>query len=104
MQRVTRQAPIMWGDAMVGFGRYEYTYASGRGGEWFSVGFAPRKQNLTVYLMDGFDHHQNLLAKLGRHSTSKSCLYIKRLSDVDLTVLEELLAESYAASGKFGAH
>ena len=100
MTKVTGLAPTMWGDAMVGFGNYEYTYASGRTGAWFAIGFSPRKQNQTIYLMDGFGEYQSLLTDLGKHSVSKSCLYIKRLSDVDLTVLEDLLRRSFLAVGK----
>jgi hypothetical protein len=91
MQDVTGSEPQMWGDSIVGFGRYRYTYASGRTGEWFLTGFSPRKQNLTLYIMAGFDRYDELLQKLGRHTTGKSCLYIKRLADVDLAVLRELV-------------
>lgn len=96
MEEVTGEEAIMWGSSIVGFGSYHYTYASGRQGDWMVTGFAPRKQALTVYIMPGFDKYDELLAKLGKHSTGKSCLYIKRLSDVDLDVLRELVAQSVA--------
>lgn len=98
MREVTGQEPQMWGPAMVGFGRYSYTYASGRSGEWFVVGFSPRKQNLTLYLMDGFSERDELLSRLGKHTTGKSCLYVKRLADVDSGVLRELVAASMAST------
>ena len=96
MAEETQAAAQMWGEAMVGFGRYRYHYASGREGEWFLTGFAPRKQNITLYIMAGFDQHDDLLARLGKHSTGKSCLCIKRLADVDQTVLRELVRRSVA--------
>jgi hypothetical protein len=101
MQEVTGQAPRMWGDSMVGFGAYHYTYASGREGDWFVTGFSPRKQNLTLYIMAGFDQYDELMQRLGKHTTGKSCLYVKRLSDIDLSVLRELVqlsAEHMAAA------
>lgn len=94
MKQVTRAEPKMWGAHMVGFGTYHYVYASGREGDWFLTGFAPRKQDLTLYIMSGFGRHPSLMAKLGKHKTGKSCLYIKRLEDVDLAVLKELVAAS----------
>ena len=86
--------PSMWGSAIVGFGSNRYTNASGKEAHWFKVGFSPRKQNLTLYIMDGFDDYEGLLGGLGAHSTGKSCLYIKRLSDVDHDVLRTLVSES----------
>lgn len=94
MQQVTGLPPKMWGDSMVGFGSYHYKYASGHEGDSFLTGFSPRKQNLTVYIVSGFDHYGELLGKLGKHSTSKSCLYIKKLADVDLAILAELVKQS----------
>ena len=91
MQEVTGVEAKMWGDSIVGFGSYHYKYASGREGDWMLVGFSPRKQNLTVYIMSGFEQYDQLLQRLGKHSTAKSCLYIKRLADVDLVVLRELV-------------
>lgn len=91
----------MWGESMVGFGTYHYKYASGQEGDWMLVGFSPRKANLTLYLMVGAETHQILLAKLGKHKTSKgSCLYINKLKDVDLEVLKEIITRSYQAMNK----
>ncbi len=94
MQDVTGEPPKMWGPSMVGFGSYHYRYESGREGDWFLTGFSPRKQNLTLYIMAGFSRYADLLRKLGKHKTGKSCLYLKRLEDVDQQVLRELVAES----------
>ena len=91
MQQVTGYAPKMWGDSIIGFGSYHYKYASGREGDWFLAGFSPRKQYLTLYIMSGFDQYDTLLEKLGKYSTGKSCLYIKKLEDVNLDVLRELV-------------
>ena len=84
----------MWGASIVGFGSYHYKGASGREGDWMLVGFSPRKQNLTVYIMAGFERYDELMKKLGKFSTGKSCLYIKKLADVDKKVLKELVSES----------
>ena len=81
----------MWGASIIGFGSYHYKYASGREGDWFVTGFSPRKQNLTLYIMSGFDEYGKLLQKLGKHKTSKACLYINRLSDISLPTLRELV-------------
>ena len=90
MQRATKAEPRMWG-SMIGFGSYHYRYPSGREGDWFLTGLAPRKQALTLYIMAGFAQYDPLLDKLGKYRTGKSCLYIKRLDDVDLKVLEKLI-------------
>lgn len=98
MMEAAAGAPaVMWGPSIVGFGRYRYQYASGREGEWPVIGFSPRKNDLTLYLMPGFEQQTALVAKLGKHKTGKSCLYLKRLADVDLAVLEELVTRSVAA-------
>jgi Domain of unknown function (DU1801) len=94
MKRAVGAAPKMWGSSIVGFGHYHYKYASGRENDWFLAGFSPRKQDLTIYLMSGIDRHDALVSKLGKFKTAKSCLYIKRLADIDMAVLEELIAES----------
>lgn len=94
MSKATKAPPKMWGTSIVGFGSYHYKYASGREGDWMLVGFSPRKQNLTLYIMSGFDEYEALLKKLGKHSTGKSCLYIKRLADVDMNALRELVTKS----------
>lgn len=91
MQEVTGTEAKMWGDSIVGFGSYHYKYASGREADWPLTGFSPRKQNLTLYIMSGFEQYDELLGRLGKHSTGKACLYIKRLQDVDLVTLKELV-------------
>lgn len=96
MQDVTGEEPAMWGANIVGLGSYRYKYASGREGEWFVVGFAPRKHNLTLYIMSGFDEYDSLLAKLGKHKIGKACLYINKLADIDLPTLRELVRQSVA--------
>jgi len=95
MEDCTGQKPKMWGDSIVGFGVYHYVYATGAEGDWPAVGFSPRKQNLTLYIMAGFDRYDELMSKIGKHKTGKSCLYLKRLSDVDKDVLQELITLSY---------
>lgn len=97
MEAATGAPAVMWGPSIVGFGRYRYRYASGREGEWPVTGFSPRKNDLTLYLMPGFEQQAALMAKLGKHKTGKSCLYLKRLADVDRVVLEELITRSVAA-------
>lgn len=97
MRAVTGEDPKLWGPSIVGFGSYHYKYASGREGDWFVTGFSPRKQDLTLYIMAGFDRYDELMAKLGKYRTGKSCLYLKRLSDVDLGVLRELVTASVEA-------
>ena len=94
MKQVTGMGPKMWGDSMVGFGSYHYKYASGREGDYFLVGFSPRKQNLTLYIMAGFDTYEELLKNLGRYKTGKSCLYINKIEDIDLAVLRTLVEQS----------
>ena len=94
MQEVTGEEPVLWGTSIVGFGTTPLRYASGRELDWPVVAVSPRKAATTVYLMDGFEERADLLARLGPHSIGKSCLYLKRLSDVDLDVLRELVAES----------
>ena len=94
MQQVTKAEPKMWGSSIVGFGSYHYRGKSGREGDGMLIGFSPRKQNLTLYLMGGFDTHADLLEKLGKFTTSVGCLYIKSLDDVDKKVLKELVQAS----------
>ncbi len=96
MKQATKAEPKMWGDSIVGFGSYHFKYASGREGDWFLTGFSPRKQALTLYIMAGFSRYDELLSRLGKYKTGKSCLYIKRLDDVDLAVLKELVGQSVA--------
>jgi hypothetical protein len=94
MRQVTGKEPEMWGDSIVGFGSYHYKYESGREGDWFLTGFSPRKQNITLYIMAGFDEYDKLLNKLGKHTTGKACLYVKKIEDVDADVLKELVRQS----------
>lgn len=96
MREVTGEEATMWGSSIIGFGTYRYRYESGREGDTVVTGFSPRKQNLTLYITDGFDQYDALLGKLGKHTTGKSCLYIKRLADVDQQVLRELVQQSVA--------
>jgi hypothetical protein len=94
MRDVTKEEPQMWGSSIVGFGRYRYKYESGREGEWPVTGFSPRKADLTVYIVPGFDIARDLMKRLGKHKTGKSCLYIKSLADVDRKVLKQLIDKS----------
>ncbi|HYX48932.1 MAG TPA: DUF1801 domain-containing protein [Ktedonobacteraceae bacterium] len=95
MKQVTGLQPTMWGSSIVGFGSYHYKYESGREGDMPLVGFSPRKQNLTLYNMGSFEQYDDLLKKLGKYTTGKGCLYIKRLDDVDLPTLKSLIEESF---------
>ena len=92
MKKATKAEPKMWGTSIVGFGDHHYVYESGREGDWFLTGFSPRIQNLTLYSMGGFD--RELMKKLGKYKTGKGCLYINKLDDVDLNVLQELIGTS----------
>ena len=94
MKQATKEEPKMWGPAIIGFGSYHYKYESGREGDMPIIGFSPRKQSLTLYVGLGDDSENPLLKKLGKYTTSKACLYIKKLADVDRTVLQELINES----------
>ena len=94
MKRVTGAKPVMWGPSIVGFGSYHYKYASGHEGDACLVGFAPRKTDLSIYIMSGFAGRETLLKKLGKHKSAKACLYIKKVADIDLAVLEELVRSS----------
>ena len=94
MKQVTGREPKMWGSSIVGFGSYHYKYQSGREGDWFLTGFSPRKQNLTLYIMPGFARYEALMKKLGKYKTGKSCLYVKKIEDIDLQTLRELVKQS----------
>lgn len=94
MGSITGAEPVMWGPTMIGFGTYHYQYDSGREGDFFLTGFSPRKTALTLYIMAGFSRYDDLMARLGKFKTGKSCLYVKRLADVDEEVLKELITES----------
>jgi len=97
MEAATGERAEMWGAAIVGFGRYAYTNSTKKAFEWPVVGFSPRKNDLTLYLMPGFEGRAELMGRLGKHKTGKSCLYLKRLADVDAGVLEELIEWSVKA-------
>lgn len=94
MKTITGCEPKMWGSTIIGFGEYHYKYESGREGDWLKVGFSPRKREFSLYIMSGFSRFEQMLDKLGKHRTGKSCLYVKRLSDIDVDVLKELISES----------
>ena len=100
-KEVTGEAPKMWGSSIIGFGMYHYkSERSSQEGDWPLVAFSPRKQNLTLYIMPGFDTLSDLLDKLGKHKTSKGCLYINKLADVDTQILFKILEQSYADAKK----
>ncbi|WGK64282.1 DUF1801 domain-containing protein [Croceiramulus getboli] len=95
-EEVTGMKAVMWGPSIIGYGSYHYRYASGREGDWMLTGFSPRKQNMTVYIMTGFDKYGDLLEQLGKHKTSVSCLYFNTLEDIDVDILKQLIAKSVA--------
>lgn len=95
MHEITGEAAVMWGSSIVGFGSYHYKYESGREGDMPLVGFSPRKQAMTLYIMPGFDEYDEMLAELGKHKIGKACLYINKLADVDQEVLRRLVKHSY---------
>ena len=97
MERVTGEPATMWGPSIVGFGRYQYRYASGHEGDACRIGFSPRSANLVLYV-GGFAGYEALLARLGKHKRSKACLYVNKLADVDQAVLEEIVRRTYAAT------
>ena len=104
LKDITGDEPVMWGDSMVGFDRFEYKNSKGEKNFWPVIGFSPRKQNLTLYIMPGFERFGSQLEKLGKHSISKGCLYIKRLADVDVSVLKKITEESYRVMKEEGWH
>jgi len=94
-KKITKQTPVIWGTAIVGFGSYHYVYASGLEGDSLKIGFSPRKANIVLYLMNGPNEYPELLNKLGKYKTGKSCLYINKIEDVDLKILERMIKKSY---------
>jgi hypothetical protein len=94
MQEVSGEEPKMWGSSIVGFGNYHYKYASGREGDSLITGFSPRKRDLTLYITSGFDDFDELMSRLGKYKTGKACLYIKKVEDIDLPTLKELVSRS----------
>lgn len=95
-QQWTKETPKMWGASIVGFGSYHYKYDSGREGDWFLTGFSPRKQNLTIYITAGFREYDDIMKNLGKYTTGSSCLYVKKLSDIDIDKLKTLVEKSVA--------
>ena len=95
MEEITGEDAVMWGSSIVGFGSYHYKYESGREGDMLLVGFSPRKQSMTLYIMPGFDEYDGMLAELGKHKIGKACLYVNKLADVDEAVLRRLVKHSY---------
>ena len=100
MKTATKAEPVLWGTSIIGFGRHNYKYESGTQGEWFQIGFSPRQQALTLYLMGGAERNPDLLKKLGKHKTGRACLYIKTLDDIDLPTLRQLVKRSVADIAK----
>ena len=96
MEQLSGAPGKMWGSSIVGFGDYKYTYSTGRSGDWFELGFSPRKQNITLYIIAGFERFPALMAKLGKYKTGSSCLYINKLADIDIDVLKELCVAGIA--------
>ncbi len=95
MTDITNEKPCMWGTSIIGFGSYHYKYASGREGDWMRIGFSPRKASMSLYIMNGFREYNELLGLLGKHKVGKSCLYINKLSDIDMAVLKQLIHHSF---------
>jgi uncharacterized protein DUF1801 len=104
MQEVSNCEPVMWGSAIIGFGTYHYVYESGREGDMVVIGFSPRKQNISIYLMGGLNKVQEELSKLGKYKTGKGCLYIKSLSDVNAEVLKKIFAKALKEAHRKSAH
>jgi len=104
MQKVSNSEPVMWGSAIIGFGTYHYVYESGREGDTILIGFSPRKQNISIYLMGGLKKVEIELSKLGEYKTGKGCLYIKSLSDVNVEVLKKVFAKAFKEAQRKSAH
>ena len=96
MKSVTGKKPVIWGTSIIGYGNYHYKYKSGREGDWPITGFSPRRQNISIYIMPGFSKYQSLMNKLGKYKTSVSCLYVKKLDDIDQDILRKLVERSVA--------
>lgn len=95
IKEISGEDPKMWGDSIIGFGDYHYKYKSGREGDWFKVGFSPRKNNIVLYFMTYFKKSENILKRIGKYKTGKSCFYINKLEDINIDVLKELIQKSY---------
>lgn len=89
---VSGYEPVMWGGSIIGYGRYHYRYQTGREGDFLATGFSPRKANLSIYIMPGYQDYSDIMGRLGKHKLGKSCLYVNKLADIDLEVLRELIA------------
>ncbi|MEM6643754.1 MAG: DUF1801 domain-containing protein [Bacteroidota bacterium] len=94
MQEVTEEKPVMWGESIVGFGNYHFKYESGKELDWMLSGFSPRNQNLTIYIVGGFENQEDLLERIGKVKKSVGCLYVKKLADIDLSILEKMIRRS----------
>lgn len=97
MREITGEDAAMWGGSIIGFGEYRYTYPTGHRGESFLTGFSPRKRNISIYVMAGFDRSDTLMERLGKHKTGKACLYVSSLADIDTDILRQLVSESVSA-------
>jgi hypothetical protein len=104
MQNISKSEPVMWGSAIIGFGIYHYVYESGREGDMVLIGFSPRKQNISIYLMGGLSNVEEELSKLGKYKTGGGCLYIKSLSDVNVVVLRKVFAKAFKEAQRKKAH
>jgi len=104
MKTVSRKQPVMWGSAIIGFGTYHYVGKSGREGDWLLIGFSPRKQNISIYMMCNLENVKNELLKLGKYKTGKGCLYIRSLRDVDTAALRKVLTKGYKGAVKAHVH
>jgi len=104
MQKVSNCEPIMWGSAIIGFGTYHYVSESGREGDWMMIGFSPRKQNISIYLMGGLKKAEDQLPKLGKYKIGGGCLYIKSLSDINVTILKKVFATAFKEAQRKKAH
>lgn len=102
MRELSGDQPCMWGTNIIGFGSYQFKYANGSEGEWFQVGFSPRKQSFSLYIMADFPERPELMSRLGKHKTGKSCLYVNKLADIDLEVLKELITQCLTHTSKNG--
>jgi len=104
MQTVSKKEPVMWGSSIIGFGTYHYVYESGREGDMLVIGFSPRKQNISIYLMGGLNKVEEELPKLGKYKSGKGCLYIKSLSEVNAEVLKKIIAKAFKEAQRKNAH
>jgi hypothetical protein len=104
MQEVSNCEPVMWGSAIIGFGTFHYVYESGREGDMVVIGFSPRKENISIYLMGGLKNVEGELSKLGKYKTGKGCLYVKSLSDVKVEVLKKIFAKAFRGAQRKKAH